>query len=393
MVCGLDRLVHGVGMVSTPTAPRRLDPALLKLAGVVVLGALMSSLDTTVVNVGVDTLAKQLHASLPAVQWVSTSYLLALAVVIPLSGWAVDRWGAKRVWMGALTLFLVGSALCGLAVNIGELIAFRALQGLGGGLLMPVLQTILARAAGPALIGRLMSVVTLPVMLSPVFGPVLAGLLIDTLGWQWIFYVNVPIGVVALALAALRLPAGEPKAGERLDWVSMVLLSPGLAALVYGLIVVGDGGDPLGLAWLAGGLVLTGLFCRHVLTTRHKPLLDLRLFGTRGFSVSAVGTFLLGAGLFGAMFVIPLYYQLGQGQTALQAGLMLLPQGVGVALVSPFTGRLTDRFGVRAVVAVGVLAIVAGTIPFTMLGEHPDTALLVGALVVRGLGLGATMMP
>jgi EmrB/QacA subfamily drug resistance transporter len=380
-------------MVSTPTAPRRLDPALLKLAGVVVLGALMSSLDTTVVNVGVDTLAQQLHASLPAVQWVSTSYLLALAVVIPLSGWAVDRWGAKRVWMGALTLFLVGSALCGLAVNIGELIAFRALQGLGGGLLMPVLQTILARAAGPALIGRLMSVVTLPVMLSPVFGPVLAGFLIDTLGWQWIFYVNVPIGLVALALAALRLPAGEPKAGERLDWVSMVLLSPGLAALVYGLIVVGDGGDPLGVAWLVGGLVLIGLFCRHVLTTRHKPLLDLRLFGTRGFSVSAVGTFLLGAGLFGAMFVIPLYYQLGQGQNALQAGLMLLPQGVGVALVSPFTGRLTDRFGVRAVVAVGVLAIVAGTIPFTMLGDHPDTAVLVGALVVRGLGLGATMMP
>ncbi len=220
-------------MTTAPAPARKLDPALLKLAGVVVLGALMSSLDTTVVNVGVDTLGTDLHAPLPLVQWVSTSYLLALSLVIPLSGWAVDRLGAKKVWLLSLSVFVIGSALCGLANSIGELIAFRALQGLGGGLLMPVLQTILARAAGPALVGRLMSLVTLPVMLSPVFGPVLAGFLIDTLGWQWIFYVNLPIGVVALALAWFKLPAGEPVPSERLDWLGMLLLSPGLAASVY----------------------------------------------------------------------------------------------------------------------------------------------------------------
>ncbi|GAA0598141.1 DHA2 family efflux MFS transporter permease subunit [Kutzneria viridogrisea] len=382
-------------MTTAPAPARKLDPALLKLAGVVVLGALMSSLDTTVVNVGVDTLGTDLHAPLPLVQWVSTSYLLALSLVIPLSGWAVDRLGAKKVWLLSLSVFVIGSALCGLANSIGELIAFRALQGLGGGLLMPVLQTILARAAGPALVGRLMSLVTLPVMLSPVFGPVLAGFLIDTLGWQWIFYVNLPIGVVALALAWFKLPAGEPVPGERLDWLGMLLLSPGLAASVYGLILIGEGGDTAGGAgWLVAGLALVGAFCWHALRGREaKPLLDLRLFATKGFSVSWLGAFLLGAGLFGFLFVLPLYYQVGLGKNALEAGLFLLPQGVGVALVSPFTGRLTDRFGVRAVVTLGVLAMVVGTAPFVLLDSHPDSVQLVVALVLRGLGLGASLMP
>ena len=185
----------------------RIEPHVKRIAVVVILGAIMSVLDTTIVNVALDTLSRDLHTSLDNIQWVVTVYLLALAAVIPVSGWAASRFGARRVYVVSLLLFTAGSALCGLAWSPGSLIAFRALQGIGGGMLMPVGQMVLVKAAGPRNLPRVMSAIGVPIVMAPVFGPTLGGLLVQHAGWQWIFLVNVPIGALAVFAALRLLPA------------------------------------------------------------------------------------------------------------------------------------------------------------------------------------------
>src|SRR3954465_5176038 len=221
-----------------------LDRALMRLASVVVLGTIMSILDTTIVNVAIETLGRDLGSSLSSIQWVSTGYLLALATVIPLTGWSMERFGGRRMWMLSVALFLVGSTLCGLAWSTESLIVFRVLQGFGGGMIMPVGQAILAQAAGPERMGRIMAVIGVPTLLGPILGPVIGGLIVDNVSWRWIFFVNVPVGMVALALAWRVLPrvavAGR---GAVLDVRGLLLLSPGLGLLVYGLSQIGMQGS------------------------------------------------------------------------------------------------------------------------------------------------------
>ena len=228
----------------------RLTPEIKAVAIVVVVGAIMSILDTTIVNVALETLSRELHADLSTIQWVSTAYLLALATVIPLTGWAAERFGPKRVWMTVVSGFVVSSALCGLAWSAESLIAFRVLQGLAGGMVMPVGMITLAQTAGPQRMGRVMSVVGVPMLLAPVLGPVIGGLIVEHLSWRWIFYVNLPIGIVGLALAARLLPSGRAEgldATTKLDWRGLVLLSPGVAMLVFGLSEVGSQGSVSGV--------------------------------------------------------------------------------------------------------------------------------------------------
>ena len=166
----------------------------------------MSILDTTIVAVALATLGRDFHVSVTTIQWVATGYLLALSIVIPVTGWAVDRFGAKLVWMTSLTLFIVGSCLCGVAWSANSLIAFRVVQGIGGGMLLPVGQSILARAAGPQRMGRVMSIIGVPLVLGPILGPVIGGLIVSNISWRWIFYINVPIGIVTLLLSSRWLP-------------------------------------------------------------------------------------------------------------------------------------------------------------------------------------------
>src|SRR6185312_1887845 len=197
-----------------------LDRPTLVVAGVATLGLIMAVLDTTIVNVALDTLSRELHSPLSSIQWVSTGYLLSLAAVIPLSGWLTERFGSKRTWIVSIGLFALGSGLCALATSAGELITFRILQGLGGGMLMPVGFTLIAQAAGPQRVGRALGIVGVPILLGPIFGPIIGGLIVDNTSWQWIFVVNVPIAGAAILLAALVLKpdAGRVDAGK-LDWL------------------------------------------------------------------------------------------------------------------------------------------------------------------------------
>jgi len=370
------------------------------IAIVVIVGAIMSILDTTIVNVALQALRTDLGASLATIQWVSTGYLLALASVIPLTGWAAERLGPRRVWMTVVAAFVVTSALCGLAWSAGVLIGFRVLQGLAGGMIMPVGMITLAQAAGPQRMGRTMSVVGVPMLLAPVLGPVLGGLLVDNLSWRWIFYVNVPIGLIGLALAARLLPAerAQGASGDQipvLDWPGLLMLSPGVAAIVFGLSEYGQHRTPtVTIAWLplVIGLVLVTAFVRHALRVRF-PLVEVRLFASRGFAAAACTTFLLGAALFGSMILLPLYYQLARGQSPLHAGLLIVPQGLGAAVGMNVGGRLTDRFGGGRVIPFGLLCLALGTVPFAAVSAHTPYWLLGLGLVFRGFGLGGSMMP
>src|SRR4051795_6242470 len=213
----------------------KFEPHVKRIAIAVVLGAIMSVLSTTIVNVALETLAIKLHAPLDSVQWVVTGYMLSLAAVIPISGWAAARFGARRLYVLSLILFTAGSALCGFAWNLESLVAARVLQGLAGGLLVPIGQIALVKAAGPRNMARVMSAIGVPIILAPVFGPTLGGLLVEHIGWQWIFFINVPVGIVAV-IPALKLPPrddAEP-AGE-LDAIGLGLAATGLVAVTYGL--------------------------------------------------------------------------------------------------------------------------------------------------------------
>ena len=373
-----------------------LDRPTIIVAGVATLGLIMAVLDTTIVNVALDTLSRDLHAPLSTVQWVSTAYLLSLASVIPLSGWITERFGSKRTWIASIALFAVGSALCALATSAGELIAFRVLQGIGGGMLVPVGFTLIAQSAGPQRIGRALAVVGVPILLGPIFGPIIGGLIVDNAPWQWIFVVNVPIAAVAIAAAArlLRADAGRADAGA-LDWVGAALLSPGLAGMVFGLSETeshGGIGHPIAFGPIVAGFALVGLFVWHSLRVA-RPLIDVRLFRSRGFRAATTTTFLLGGTLFGTLLVLPLYYQVDRGESALNAGLLLAPQGLGAAVMLPISGRLTDRVGGGPVVVAGCSLIVLATLPLVFVTNHTSFALLGAVLFVRGLGLGASIQP
>lgn len=324
-------------------------------------------------------------------------YLLAVAFVAPLSGWLQTRYGGKRVWLASVALFLTASALSGLAWSGTSLIAFRLLQGVGGGLMQPVGQSLAARHAGPQRIGRLVGIITVPVSVAPILGPVLGGALLQGAGWRWLFLVNVPVGLIALALAARIVPrdTGARDTSARPDGIGLALLPTGLAALVYGLAQYGQGPGPgpaQGVALTAGAVFLAG-YAVHALRTRRTPLLDLRLFAGRGFTLAGINTFLLGAALYSSMMLLPLYFMQVKGASALQAGLMLAPQALGSALITPLAGRLTDRHGPRTVVLAGITLTVLGTLPFALDGGTPGELLPAAALFVRGVGLGAVLPP
>jgi len=381
------------GPVHSPDT--KLDAGVLKVAGVVVLGAIMSILDITVVSVALPTFQDVFDTSYANVAWTMTGYTLALATVIPLSGWAADRFGPKRMYMTALVLFVLGSALCSTAWNIGTLITFRVLQGLGGGMLMPVGMAIMTRAAGPERIGRVMAVLGVPMLLGPIGGPILGGWLIDVASWHWIFLINVPIGAAALVYAALVLPKDTPHPSESFDFLGMLLLSPGLALFLFGVSSIPEKGTvAAALVIVPGviGLLLVLGFVVHAFRPEH-PLIDLRLFKNRQLTLSTIAMFLFAIAFFGAGLLIPSYFLQVRGENTLHAGLLVAPQGIGAMVTMPIAGFLADKIAIKKIVIPGLLLITAGMSVLTQVDAHTSYALILGVLFVMGLGMGGTMMP
>ncbi|WP_210493650.1 DHA2 family efflux MFS transporter permease subunit [Patulibacter sp. SYSU D01012] len=377
-----------------PAASDAIDRETWIVAGVVMLGAIMSILDTTVINVAIDRLASDFSSSLTTIQWVVTGYTLALAAVIPVTGWASDRFGTKRIYLWSLALFVGGSVLSGLAWSAGSLIGFRVLQGIGGGMIMPAVMTIMTKKAGPHRMGRVMGALGVPMLIAPIAGPVLGGWLVDDVSWRWIFFINLPIGIIAFVLALRVLERDEPQPAHRMDWLGLLLLSPGLTLAIFGLAESASDGFGATKSWLptAAGALLVATFLWHSWRSEN-PLIDIRLF-THSRAGAAAGTFMLfSIAFFGSLLLVPLYYQSVRGDTALQAGLLLVPQGLGSMLTMPIAGRLTDRFGPGRFAAVGIPLIVVGLSPFAFVDADTSYWLLGGFSFVLGLGMGMSMMP
>jgi EmrB/QacA subfamily drug resistance transporter len=378
-----------------PSASTKIERHVWVVCGVVILGMIMSILDTTIVNVALHTLSHDLHSPLSQVQWVITGYLLSLAAVIPVTGWAARRFGAKQVYMTSLVLFTAGSALCGLANSTTSLVAFRVLQGAGGGMIMPVAMMIMAQVAGPQRMGRVMGYVSMPAMIAPILGPVVGGLILENLHWSWIFFVNVPIGLVAFVLGWRMLPHTDSGEAGSLDVVGLALLPAGFAAFIYGISELGSGsalGSGKVIVPCILGVVLIVAFCFHALRVE-RPLLDIRMYANRVFAGAAFTNFGLGAALFGAMILVPLYYQEVRGQSVINTGLLTGPQGIGALIAMPLASRLTQRFSGGRVAMAGVSLLCISTVPFTFIGANTSIVAISLVLVVRGLSIGLCFMP
>jgi EmrB/QacA subfamily drug resistance transporter len=390
---------------AAPEAPPALPPETRRALTALIIGGVAAVLDTTIVSIALNSLVHALHSSVAEIQWVSTGYLLALGVVIPVVGWGQARFGGKRLWMAALTLFVGGSALCATAWNAESLIAFRVLQGVGAGMIFPLMQTLamqIARAAqggGSSSSGRVVATVSLPIAAGPILGPVLGGVILNWLDWRWLFLVNVPVCAVGLYLAWRFLPADTPASPgtrSRLDLPGLLLIAPGLAGVLFGLSNVGKSGG-LGRVDvqvpLIAGLVLLIAFAAWTLRRAGSALIDVRLLRVRSVGASAAVLFLAGACTYAAMFLLPLYWQELRGFGVLDAALLLIPQGVGSLLTRTMAGRLTDRIGGRPVAVAGFVLIALATVPFAVAGPGTNQWWLGAVLLVRGLGLGAVLIP
>jgi EmrB/QacA subfamily drug resistance transporter len=376
---------------TTGTGDAKLDPAAFRVIAVILLGPFMSQMDSTVVNVSLSAIRDDLHSTIEHAQWIVSAYLLALALMLPLNGWLVDRLGAKRLYIGTFTLFTLASMACGGARSMAVLIAARVVQGMAGGLLAPLTQLMMVRVAGRQM-ARALGYAVVPVLVAPILGPVIAGAILKHASWPWLFYVNLPVGVLAVALAALLLPADPPSEQRRpFDLAGFLLVSPGLVALLYGLEQAARGH---GFGPLLAGVALLVAFAVHARRAGASALIDLRLFESGLFANAAVTQFLSNAMLYGNQLLVPLYLVTGAGMSPDRVGWLLAPAGIAMLFVYPTMGAVTDRFGCRAVVACGVVFTVLGTLPFLWMTQRGfSTAGVEIGLLLRSTGQGAIGIP
>lgn len=358
------------------------------------LGAFMSVLDQTVVNIAIQDLTREFDASLNSVQWVLTGYLLTTAMVIPASGYLADRFGIKRIYFLSLTGFTIASILCGAAWDLHSLIAFRVLQGIGGGALMPLSMAMVFRIAPANERGKYTGLVGIPVLLAPAFGPVVGGLLVEYASWRWIFFINIPFGVFAAAVTwfALREQEGAPTGA--FDWPGISASALGFAALLFGLSEGPSRGwdDALVVGSFIVAVVALTTFVAVELR-RDNPMVDLRLFREREFRLANLVIVLASLGLFGGLFLLPIFFQRVQGLTAAEAGLLLMPQAIASGICMPIAGRLYDRIGPRWIITAGMSLVAVTSAGLIFLQADTSGWAIAPLLFLRGIGLGFAMMP
>lgn len=366
-----------------------------KHAGTAIVGAVMLNLDISAVTVALPTFQAEFGTTVATAAWTMTGYTLALVAVIPFTGWATDRYGTRRLYLSALALYLAGALLCSVAWDIGALIGARTLQGLGGGMLVPLAMTITTRAAGPGRVGRMTAALFAIAATGAIAGPVLAGWLLGVASWPWVFLVTVPIGVVTFAAAFRVLPRERPQRAEGFDFAGLALLSPGLAAILFAVSSV-PGRTSVATAEVlvpaAAGLLLVVAFVLHALRADH-PLIDLRMFRHRELAVAVVTMAMFFVAFTGTGLLLPSYFLQVRGESALTAGLLMAPQSVAAIVTMLVCGRYADRTGPRRLVAGGLTLVVLGLTTLAQVGADTSYALLAGSLAVVGLGLGMTTMP
>ncbi|RKP55064.1 DHA2 family efflux MFS transporter permease subunit [Cohnella endophytica] len=360
----------------------------------IIVGIFMVILDTTAVNVALPVLGKDFHRSLSVVQWTITGYALAQAAVIPLAGWMSDRFGAKRVFILSLVLFTFGSILCAFATTAEQLIAFRVVQGLGGGMVVPIAFAITYRLSPPEKAGSIMGLMGIPILLAPALGPIISGYLVDYVSWEWIFLINVPIGIIGFILCVLKLPRFPRKTSAALDFWGIILGPLAFAGLSYG---ISEGGNSWTstktLIGLIGGAVALLLFVAVELTRKKEPLLELRVFKSSLFARGIVVQWVLQFVMFGIIFMIPYFMQRLMGMSAFHAGIWTLPQALAAGLFMPIGGRLYDKIGARPLVITGLTIVTVGAFLISRIDATDSAWAFLFPRVLLGMGMGMSFLP
>lgn len=365
------------------------------VAVVYVAALFMAIMDTTIVNVALPTLGRDFHIRSTGVDAVVIGFLVSTGVFIPVSGWLGDRLGPKRVLLGAIVVFTGASALCGLASSLPELTVFRVLQGVGGGLMTPVGMAMLWRAFPPAERVRASAILVVPTALAPALGPVVGGLFVTDVSWRWVFYVNVPIGIVAFAFGVLFLHEQERQEAGPFDLPGFLLSCAGLGLLMYGLsegpVKGWHQGDVI-VTCAIGAVLLSGLVASEL--RKSQPLIAMRLFSDRLFRSANVVMFLGAAGFLGVLYLVALFFQYGLGMTALESGLSTFPEALGVMLGSQVVTRwLYPGLGPRRVMMGGLVGVAGGMSLMTLVGVHTDLWLVRLVLFELGVAMSGVFIP
>ncbi|HEU5227689.1 MAG TPA: DHA2 family efflux MFS transporter permease subunit [Ktedonobacteraceae bacterium] len=368
------------------------------VAMVVIIGVFMSILDQTIVNIAIPRLQTAFGADIHSVQWVLTAYILTQGIITPTAAYFSDRLGTKRFYILSLAAFTAGSALCGLAWSLPALIFFRVLQGAGGAALFPLSITLLFREFPPRERGTAMGFFGIPALLAPALGPTFGGYLVTFADWQSIFYINVPIGIMAVILASALLQETHIETNARFDFFGFLFAAVGLGFVLYALSDAStDGwGSPKILSFLTGGILALIIFIAIELSRvrREKsPLLDLRLFRNGPFRASTIASVFVIFSLFGGIFLFPIYLQSIRGLSAFQAGLILLPQALASMVSVIVGGRLVDRIGVRSVMIPGLIALIVVSWQLSLITLNSPFWWLQAMLIIRGLALGVCVQP
>ncbi|NBD27329.1 DHA2 family efflux MFS transporter permease subunit [Paenibacillus glycinis] len=359
----------------------------------IIIGIFMVVLDGTAVNVAIPGFIKEFDSTFQIVGWTVTGYALAQAAAIPLSGWLSDRFGAKQVFLISVFLFTVGSLLCALSTSVEMLITFRVLQGLGGGMVLPIAMAFTYRLSPPDKVGQVMGMMGIPILLAPALGPVLAGWLIESVSWKWLFLINIPIGIVGILLGIRTLPRIERKAVAALDRFGFILAPLAFAGLSYG---VSEGANGWTSAKTITGIVvgLVALILFVIAELKQKdPLLELRVFRSSDFTRGIVVQWISQIALFGTMFLVPVFLQNAHGKGALDTGLIMLPQAIAAGVFMPIGGKLFDKVGARPLVFIGMLLVTVAAFILSRVDAESSMMMIMGPLALLGAGMGLSMMP
>jgi EmrB/QacA subfamily drug resistance transporter len=359
----------------------------------VIVGMIMVILDSTIVNVALPGLVTTFNSTLSTMQWTITGYTLALSAVIPLAGWMTDRFGAKRIFLITIAFFTLGSLLCSIAQTPEQLILYRIIQGIGGGMVAPIGMAMIFRLAPPGKMGAVMGVLGIPMLLAPALGPILSGWLIEFATWHWIFLINLPIGIVGVIVGLRYLPNVERKSVPSLDIIGMVLGPIAFAALAYG---VSEGGR---VGWSSTGALIgllvggVALLLFIIVELRQKqPLLELRVFSSSDFTRGVVISWIAQIAMFGAIVLIPFFLQTVRGYTSFHTGLIMLPQALAAGIFMPIGGRLFDKIGARPLAISGLSIITIALFLLSRITLDTTLFMVMLPLFLIGSGMGLSMM-
>lgn len=355
---------------------------------VALIGGFMSILDSSIVNVAISTMMHVFNSTTSQIEWVVTVYMLALGVVIPFSGWAGDKFGFKQLYIAALSMFTLGSFLCTISWSVDSLIVARVIQALGGGMLMPSMMTMVKKMVPKESFGTAMGIVGVALLIAPALGPTIGGYLVEYVGWRWIFTINIPIGIVGIALSFFFLPSFAKTRTGKLDVGGAATSAIMLFSLLLALSEASNWGwtsEPIVLL-LYLSVVSFGLFLYIELTSKN-PLLNLRLFKTRNFAMANITTMITTIGLFSGIFYVPLFLQNIRGLGALETGLLMLPGALTSGLLMPIVGKLYDHTGPRPLAIFGIISLSCTTYLLHNIDISTSTTTIIYWMMLRGVGM------